>query len=443
LGIIWGLKKYTKSTFLLLSVILPFFYVLIYYGNGGFYTRNFVTIIPLLLIFAGLFLVEICKLLSQKFKFGKNLSSGLIVLVLITISFGQIKNSILNTFYFSLPSNMKSAKIWAQENIPDGTTIAARTIDKFAKKKQFKIVNFELNDVFSLAEMQDEGVDYGYIAIDELSVNFYWWMRDKSTDESLRYWNKDIPDDISQNMYPAKIADELASWSVATFIKPWQAPDQNYLIIKVPKKIELKEKKVIDEFSFDTKESLSSWFMIGGDNVKGENIPFDPLVGKLHNGSIKIGGVGIHPNVSRVVSPIIPINSSQNKSKDYELTGWIKAKDILDKRSKDGYLRIDFYKDDPKTITSATKSSYTTFSSRVFGTSDWIKKQITIIPPQSAKFMTISLNVYSLNVTTFWFDDITVSESENSFDDPRTQAPYLNYYKIPQNILFPVSHGNL
>lgn len=438
LGIIWGLKKYTRSTFLLLSTIVPFFYILDYYGNGGFYTRNFVTITPLLLIFAGLFLVEICMLISQKFKLGKNATYGLIVLLLITIALGQIKNSILNTFYFSLPSNMKSAKIWAQNNIPDGTTIAARTIDKFAKKKKFKIVNYEFNDVFSLAEMQEKGVEYGYIPLDELNVFFYWWMRE-STKLSWAYWDKNVPDSISQNMYAAKVAKELASWSVAAFIKPWQAPDQNYFIVKVPKKLEIQKKKIIKIFSFDIKDSLCSWFLIRGSSKQVENINFDLAIGHLEKGAVRIDKSVAYPSIVRVVSPIIPLT----EGKAYELTGWIKLEDILNEREKDGYLMIDFYEDDPKDISLTTRSFSSSLSSRVFGTTAWTEKKITVIAPQNAKFMTISLAIYEPNITTIWFDDITLAESEDNFEDPRTQPPHLNYYKIPQNIIFPVSHGNL
>ncbi|MDO8619162.1 MAG: phospholipid carrier-dependent glycosyltransferase [Candidatus Daviesbacteria bacterium] len=440
LGIIWGIKKHIIPTVLLLSAILPFFYFLTYYGNGGFYTRNFVSITPVLLIFAGLFLVEICLSIGKYFKLEKKTVNFLIILLLIIISWGQVKNSLINTYYFAQPQSPRSANLWAQENIPDGSIIAARTVDKFPRKKEFKIINFEYNDTYSLAEMQEKGVDYGYVALDELNLFFYWWMK-QDTRLGLAYWEKQVTDSISQNMFAAKVAQELASWAVADFVKPWQAPGVNYFVVKIPKKIELTRKKVIKEFGFDTKDDLSSWSLISGYSDKIGNITLDQSVGHKNNGAVLFDTTSAFPNVIRAVSPIIPLKNS-SKSLAYELTGWIKTGSPLIGRERDGFLEIDFYENDPKKVSLTTKISSVALSSRVYGTDEWVKKNITVIASKNAKFMTISLGINDYR-TPIWFDDLTISQSEDVFDDPRTTAPYLNYYQIPQNVLFPVSHGNL
>ncbi|MFC1625821.1 ArnT family glycosyltransferase [Patescibacteria group bacterium] len=437
LGFLHGFKKYTLYTLVFLSTVIPFFYVLVFYGHGGFYTRNFVTITPLLLIFAGLFLVEVCSLIGKCIKIGKRSITFLIAILVAVISWGQFKNSIVTTYNFSQPQNYISSNLWVQNNISDGSTIAARTVDKFPKIKQFKIINFEYNDTYSLAEMQEKGVDYGYVATDELSLFFYWWMH-QDTKQGLAFWNKKVPDSISQNMYAAKVAEELTSWSIASFIKPWQAPDVNHLVVKVPKKLELANKKIIREFSFDSIDDLSSWFLIDGYEDKTDRISFDQSLGYKNIGAVRFLPVSVFPNISRAVSPVIPLN---NSSKAYEITSWIKTGDSLGVREKDGFLEVNFYENDPGEVTLTTTSSYTALSSRVNGTTEWIKKVITVIAPQNAKFMTISFGVNE-HKTPIWFDNLTVSESKDIFEDPRVDAPYLNYYQIPQNILFPVSHGN-
>lgn len=452
LGFIWGVRKHFIPATLLLSAVLSIFYFLAYFGNGGFYTRNFVTILPIILIFAGLFLVKSSLLIGKYFNLNEKAVNILIIALLVVISWDPFKNSIINIYYFSQPQGYKLAKEWAENNIPDGSTVAVRSFDKFSPRKHFKGVNFEYNDTYSLAEMQEKGADYGYVAMDELNVFFYWWMK-QDTKEGLVYWNKDIPDSISQNMYAAKVAKELASWSVAAFIKPWQAPDVNYFIVKVPKKIELTKKKIIKEFFFDTKEDLSSWSLISGYSERPENITIDQLVGHKNNGAVKFSTASAFPNVIRTVSPVIPLEKSDKSkayqqavseltSSAYEITGWIKTNDILDERKKDGYLEVDFYEDDPGRISLTTKIDVVALSSRVTGTNEWAKKEITVIAPPNAKFMTISLGINEYSTTT-WFDDLTISQSEDLYGDPRATTPYLNYYQIPKNILFPVSHGNL
>lgn len=440
LGFIWGVKKHFVSATLLLSAVFSIFYFLTYFGNGGFYTRNFVTVTPIVLIVSGLFLVKICLLIGRYFNLSKKSINLLIIVLLVVVSWDQFKNSIVNAYYFSQPQGYKLAKEWAEDNIPEKSTIAVRTFDKFSPKKHFKRVNFEYNDTYSLAEMQEKEADYGYIGMDELNVFFYWWMK-QNTKEGLVFWDKNVPDSISQNMYAAKVAKELVSWSVATFIKPWQAPDVNYFIIKIPKKIELDKKKTVREFAFDTNEDLSQWSLISGYSEKIENITVDQLVGHKNNGAVRFSTASAFPNVIRASSPMIPLERS-DKSRAYEITGWIKTNDTLDERKKDGYIEVDFYEDDPGKISLTTKIDFVALSSRVYGTNEWVQKKITVIAPPSAKLMTIGLGINEYS-TLVWFDDITISQSEDVYDDPRVTSPYLNYYQIPKNILFPLSHGNL
>lgn len=439
LGIFWGVKKYTVNTLVFLSIVLPFFYVLVYYGNGGFYTRNFVTITPLVLIFAGFFLVEVSSFIGNYLKIGKRLINFLVIILLAVISWGQFKNSITVTYYFSQPQNYRLAYLWAQKNIPAGSSVAMNTDDRFPRKKQFKLISFEYNEEYSLAEMQEKGVDYGYLSLGEFSVFFYWWMN-QDTKQGLIYWDKNVPDSISKNMFAAKVAEELASWSIASFIKPWQAPDLNRLIVKVPEKLELTKKKIIKEFSFDKNVDFSSWSLISGYEEKINSIVVDESQGHLNKGAVRFDPVSAFPNVVRAVSPVIPINNS-NKSLAYEITGWIKTGDFLTSRDRDGFLEVDFYESDPQSISLTTKSSNASLSSRVYGTNEWVKKNITVVAPKNAKFMTITFGVND-HIIPIWFDDITISESEDTYNDPRTTAPYLNYYQIPENVLFPVSHGN-
>lgn len=441
-GLIFGFLKYRFSVLLLLTVVAPFLYLFLYYSGGGFYTRNFITIIPLLLVFAAIFIVESTDAVGRLFKLTPLLLTVVLCLVTVFATFDQIRNSLVHARYFIQPTSFSQARLWADKNIPDGSVVAARPFDKYSNKKQLKRVNFETTNVFSLAEMQEENVSFGYISVDELSNNFYWWMR-ATTQDSLKYWDKKVPDAVSDNMFSARASQELASWSVATFVKPWQAPDSNYFFVKVPPKLEIKNKKLLKKFDFDSQEGLSAWSLISGESAEVKNILWDNTTGKIKEGAIKIEKAGAYPSVVRAVSPVVVVKNTEGKSKAYEVTVWIKTEEEVSKKERNGYLRVDFYKDDPKTIGLSTRSIYSALSSRIFGPPDWMEKKVTVIPPVGAKYMTVGLEVYNPTITNVWFDDLQIFESEDYFDDPRTKEPYLNNYQLPRDVLFPVSHGNL
>ncbi len=441
-GLILGFWRFRLQTSLLSSVLIPFLIVFLYYSNGGFYIRNFVTVIPLLLIFASVAISEIFTVVSRILILNSKVTTLLIIVAVMVLSAQQIRDSFINTLSFTRPWAMTEARMWVERNVPNGETIAVRQFDKFSKGKNFKRVAFGMDNVFSLAEMQEERASYGYISLDELSNNFYWWMRTMS-DESIKYWNKENADSISQNMYPAVASSELASWAVAAYIKPWQAPDSSFFIVRVPDVLSLGNKKLIAEFPFNDSRSLSSWSLVNGWDKDVKNINWDGNLGYDKKGSLRLVRSGAYPSVIRAVSPAISVVSNGNQIKAYEVAAWMKTGDSLAKKVRDGYIRVDFYENDPGKITLTTGSLYTALSSRVYGTSDWVEKRVTVVPPVNSKFMTVSLEMQGQGGTDIWADDVSIFESEKFFSDPRVQKPYLNYYKIPKNVLFPVSHGNL
>ena len=103
-------------------------------------------------------------------------------------------------------------------------------------------------------------------------------------------------------------------------------------------------------------------------------------------------------------------------------------------------FRVDFYDKNPGKITTQTSHIYSSVSSRYFG-EGWKKIEFVVIPPDNAKFMTINLEQIG-NAEFLFFDDITVSESTEEFDNPRKKPPYIDY-QIPDDILFPYSQGGL
>lgn len=427
LGIFIALKKYTFSSLVLLSVSLSFFYVFIYYTGGGYYTRNFVTITPLLLIFASVFVIKFCK-----FLFGRRQILNIAILVtVILISYEQIKSSVISSYYFSKPWGFKEAHDFAEVNIQGGAKIVSHPWDNYPRDKNYKIIPFEVSEIFSLAEMREDGAEFGFLNMDWITLGSYWWLH--MDQKSFLNFKGKRPDSILKNSYTSVAAQELASFTIAKFVKPPQAPDMNFLIVKIPEVAKF-EKKEILSFSFDDKDQFLSWHKVSvsGD---GKKISFDPEVGKTSPGSIKLEqGIPRYP-VFIAKSPPIPVD----ENRAYFIEGWIKTSGTLTKKGRDGILRVDFYDRNPL-FNLEDKILYTSVSSRIYGDPVWYKKEIQVFPPEGAIFMTIGLQVN--NYDEFWFDEIKVYESLDEVANPRKVAPYLDY-RIPSDILFPYSQGGM
>lgn len=428
LGAFLSIFRYSRSTLILLSIILPFLYFFFYYSGGGYYTRNFVTIIPLLLIFAGVFSVEFCEFMLRR----KVFSNIAIVVILLFISSNSINNSLINAYYFSKPWGFKEAHAWAKVNIPEKTKVVSHPWDNYPRDKELEIIPFEINEVFSVSEMREDGAQYGFLNMDWLTLGAYWWMN-RSTRESLEFWKK--PNELLSNTYSTVASQELARFSVAKFVKPWQAPDMNFLIVKIPPKPEVPDKVLVSNFPFEKEEDLSSWSLIDGDLGEAKKILFDPKIGKDSPGSLKFeNGVRRFP-VVRATSQLLPVS----EGRAIIVEGWIKSGNVLTKKARDGFLRIDFFKDQTE-ITLLTVSLQSNVSSRFFGGTDWERQELIVFPPRDAKFMTAGMQVN--NDGEFWLDDLKIYQSKEQVEDPREREPYIDY-RIPDDILFPYSQGGL
>lgn len=428
LGILLGFFKYSFRTIILMSAIVPFLYTFFYYTRGGYYTRNFVTITPLLLIFAGVFIVNFWSWLLKK----STLVNLAVILSVLTISISQINHSLVVATSYIKPWNFEQARNWAAINIPNKSKLVSHPWDKYPRDKDYEIIPLEPSTIFSIAEMRDEGGEYGFINLDWLSLSSYWWIN-RSTQDSLLFWNK--PDTLLSNTFGGVTAKELASYAVTAFIKPWQAPEMNILIAKIPGEPEI-DKTLLTTFDFNNKDSsLEDWSLVNGDYSATSGISYDSREGHEAHGSIKIEAGTRRFPIILAASPVLVFE----KNRAVVVEGWIKADSQVTKNRRDGFLRVDFYKDKLAKIHIDTVSAYSAISPRYFG-EGWIKHKIFVIPPSDTRFLTVS--VQSNGSTNFWFDDISIFLSKDSFKDPRKSPPFIDY-QIPNEILFPYSQGGL
>lgn len=432
-GLIVGFRKYAFKSFILFTYILIFFFLAIYYTRGGYYTRNFVTVTPLLLIFAAVFLINFWDILGRVLKLHKNLIVLFLSASVIFISWEQIKNSSIASYHFTKPWGFKSAHDWAQVNIPAGAKVVSHPWDNYPRDKNLEIIPFEQNEIFSIAEMREDGASFGFLNMDWVSLGSYWWMN-RNTQTSLEFWEK--PNKIMENSYQGVVSRELANYTIAGFVKPWQAPDMNFLLVKIPPMAKIKDKILISDFSFKSENDLSQWTLIDGDFGRANKIVFNSEIGKNSPGSLEFKDGTRRFPVLRVTSPVLPIESN----KAIIVEGWIKSGNVIDKKARDGFLRVDFYNENPGEITLTTKSLQSDISSRFFGGTNWTKQEVIVFPPTDAKFMSVGVQVN--NFTQFWFDDIKVYKSVQDVENPTSGAPYIDY-RIPDEILFPYSQGGL
>lgn len=435
-GIIFGFIKYTKQTLILLAPVVLCLYIFLYYSRGGFYTRNFITITPILIIFSALFLVVLWEYILGKLKLDskKIFFNFLLVALLIFISFDQILDSTISTFYYTKPWSFKIARDWASINIPKNSVIVSHPWDHYPRDKNLQVVPFDPTTIYSLAEMREEGADYGFINLDWLSLSSYWWMN-RSFPDSINFWNK--PDKLMANTYSGVVGRELASYTVAPFVKPWQTPDMNIIIIKIPSEIKVDEKKLLRKYNFNTASELSGWFLINNNKIQvSNNIYIDKTRGHNYQGSLRIKGVLSNYPIVRAVSPPIPVKSNYA----YIAEGWVSTDSLLPKKNRNGVIRIDFYRDNPGKIGLETVSMESKVSSRFYGTTSWTKQTIIGIAPEKARFLTVSIQLSTDG--NLLYDDLMVYKSTGMLTDVRKNSPYIDYH-LSDDILFPYSQGGM
>lgn len=426
IGLGIALKKFAKKTFIFLSYLAPFMFMLIYYSIGGFYIRNFITTAPMFMIFASIAIWEMVSLVNRVI--GERAGWAALLIILPAIVFVPGRNAITNSYYYTKPWSYGVAAKWLKENLPKDTVVAAHPFDPPGGPKMTK-TEFEIDGSFSLTEHREAGASYALINLNWAGNPFYFWMN-FGIDEFKIFWNK--PVSLMRNMYHGMAAEELFRYQIFSITKPWQAPDANLVLAKIPHWPEV-EMSVIRTFSFE--EGLEEWGIYGKVAPGPPEYKLDKDMGMKSEGSIVfLPGGTRYPGI-RVTSQPIGVKPGYL----YKITGFLKTDEKLTSRRREGFLRIDFYKDDPDLEKVGTISSV---SSRVYGTDEWVKKEIKERAPEGSRFMTVSFQVYQANRTKIWLDDVTIGESASEITDITSEPPYIKK-NIDLNLLYPDSHGNL
>ncbi|MBX4205650.1 glycosyltransferase family 39 protein [Candidatus Microgenomates bacterium] len=365
IGIVWMLFKKHFQTIFLLSCVLPFFYVVTYATNGAFYTRNFVTITPILLIFVAF---VIATVLEKKNKFLKALA----IIVLLFLIFENLPNSVVTAYEYSKPWNFKVLDSWIQKNIPQNSTVSAHS-SVVINVPGTKINKYEFDESFSLEEFREQKSDFAVANFDWVTNDFYWWMNRKSS----QYWYKPVKE--MEDQYSAMSIRELQDFSIYSLVNPWQAPDSDYIVAKIP------------QYKFKNKNLV-----------------------------IQISG----PKDPKWISESI-------ETKD--MTGI-----VVEAKLKGGYIYLVFYSNLEDANSNENRIAVRLSSRDNLGEKLNQKNIISKIP-ESAKYFKVGYAKYNL-VENVYLDNLNVYNAEVEVDLGNYKVEKA---KIDTNVIFPNSHGNL
>lgn len=410
------------ETFFLLSFIIPFLFVFLYYSSGGTYVRNFITVIPFLLIFAGF-------LFSQLFRWLKRF--GFLVLILLfLVNFLPIKNSLVLSYSYIQAWNPDRLSAWLGKNLPSQVQVRSHSIVNFPQEaeKGIKREAWQTLGETSMAEFREVGDQFAVMNLDFYHVLLYYWFG-LPIKEMIKY--DGVPFEFLANNFSGLALEEWLDYTVVEFFKPWQSHDFNYLVLKIPAFLQNRGREVA---SFNFNSDDEDWWPKGLFGQKTEGFIWNENEGRLRRGSLEIGEKAKGFSTAHFASTPIGIKPGQY----YTFSAWLKNSQVVPSNQRDGFLRMDFYQDRADAQIGKNRLRIA-LSSRVFNTSDWIKKEASAIAPAGANYVVLSFQRENLSSgMATWLDEAALFESETL---PQETFPELPYIKptIPKEVLYPNS----
>ncbi len=414
LGITSMLFKSTFRFILVFPFAFVFMFFMTYYSQGGIFPRNFATVMPYLMLFAGYGIWVLWRFLKRL-----NIPAArvLIVVFILLINASSIKNSFILGKHYSLPWSETVFSEWLQDKIPNDSTV--RHYQLFLSAEDAKAVadkNIELRDwdylkgPNSLSEFQQEGVEFAILNTNPFQSITYWWRAYPQL-----YMDRDeVPFDYIENGFYGLTIRELLNYTVFETYKPWQAHyNDNYLVFKIPQKPkEVGER--IAHFGFDkNKEDIKIRGSFGFDTL---SFSWDGNEGKQQKGAlfVEFG----ETSTSRLVLSSIKVIPGRL----YTFKGFVKNKQISE-AEPEGFLRIDFYDDnDRKTLDEIGMS--VAISNRAKASGEWEEVSGNAVAPKNAKYATISFQ-FKGHMMSSYVDDIELFESNIIPQEKFENVPYI------------------
>lgn len=418
LGVCYLLIKSMRKLLVLLPVLVTFFLITTYFTHGGFYTRNYITVMPLLVIFSALGLYAIARFVTKVIG-GRSVAVAFLLLVLVS-SFGNIENSYIVAREYT--------KKWNYEEImdrliqlPPGLTISAHSSVPLPATTQR--LPFDENQDFTLSEFNNSGADLAIANLDWTTNSFYDWMKMKAKWPYIDYAK---PVDKMQNYLSALTLSEISDYTVYSVINPWQAPDSNYILVEVPKF------KVAS--STAVKSSVTDLSDCNGWVVSGY-LPGPNLMG-CDDGELNI-------------MPFVIVESVSLRREPIDISGWnffelsadtyYSIKDSLQPDLKGGYFYLSFYSNYEDAVLDRNRVGVR-ISSRGEKKDTWIPTSLVRDVPAGSTYVVVNFSSYSgtwteVRAKNIKIRNVDVYDQNNIFETKKIM--------LDEGVLYPNSHGNL
>ncbi|MDO8657845.1 MAG: glycosyltransferase family 39 protein [Candidatus Levybacteria bacterium] len=432
-GMISMLFSKPKIFFLISFFVFPYFYIITFFSSGGLFPRNFATVIPILMIFAGFFLSQIHAFI-KKISFLPN-PGMIIVIIVVIINLNPISNSLTLAYYYHKPWNLTILPSWLIDNLPSNSSVReynlfnSSELNSALSRKNIQEIPWTYSfGPHSVAEFQDEGTDFAI-----LNATFFdsitWWWRQGASEIFLT--KNTIPFDYIQSSFFGLSLKELMQYTVKEIYKPWQAADEtNYLVFKIP----LQPKDLgVQKAYFDFNDKDAMWKIKGTFGQGKPTVTWVNTEGKSMPGSIEFQS-GTGEETARVSSEFIQIT----QGKLYTVGGWIKNSPVLKEGQIESFIRIDFYKEKNDSSLGELGEAVA-ISKRAPVSGEWEKVQTSLVAPISTKYMTVSFQRFNMHsdITSF-LDDVIVYESNGLLGEKFINPPYIKT-KIPLESIYPNS----
>ena len=415
LGAGWGFRSNKRLLGLLLCEMVAMLLYFLYLTAGANYPRNFVTVMPFFAILVGGGLSYIRKRFEGK---GKLMRWSFVLFVVLILGI-SVKDSIIQVVYYMRPWGVTVIRSWLRDNMEEGKKVAAHPTERhiifylgrLIEEKKIEFLPLDLQSSYSAAELAEAGADVALINLDiPTETAVAWWLDANSYLMLSERLFK--PVGVSKNMFAVLALREHMEYTLFYAVKPWQAVDNNYVYVRVPK-WEKFDGKLIKSYGFDSEEGVGLWKAINGFRGGSLNLDYDAGAGRKAKGSLTIRSAETFYPVVRWVSPLVLVWSG----KVYRAEVWVRSKETLKKENRDGFLRWDFYGKDPWNWDAGTESESVTLSERYYGNNgEWKKLVVYGRAPRGVRYASLSFQVSDPGRANFWIDDVEIFESRELTD---------------------------
>lgn len=403
-GVLYALIRYAKESIILLSAIIPFFYVFLGMAGRVGTVHNFSSIIPILLLFPALLTYKFGQLIP--------LPRKLFPLIIITLSLligsSSFKNSLLSSYYYSKPPNSYVFANWQEANIPKNSK--ATLIDPVRER------------YMTMQNLREEKFEWAVVDSNwNIILNDKWTKNNDFIKKT--FFNEDLFWKVLDNTYLSLITKELGDYRVKEIIKPfWQPLDFAFFMIRVPEFWNIYNDELIASYNFTKNTDLEKW-KITSFLLPKPNIHLD-----LNKDGNKTFGARITAGECTLQAQISSDKISISENKWHAASGLVKRRNKVAENAKDGFLRLSFYSSDNKIVK--------TYVSQQVGSVGWEKISASGIAPSGSKYATVSFQIDKCFTNEeYYVNQIEIFTSDADARIDRSKYPYYGK-SLPKNFIW-------